>query len=125
MIDADAKTTIEAAGLKHQYRLGKGLSLLRQFESLVLRAFTPNRCAITMQMMAIIAAMRYPAATWVAIIESICRQGSLIALKAASAKTIPSAETATCMIRYAINHSLPVCARSSVSFPSGRHLIQV
>jgi hypothetical protein len=117
MIDADAKTKIKAAGLKHQYRLGKGLSLLRQFESLVLRAFTPNRCAITMQMMAIIAAMRYPAATWVAIIESICRQGSLIALKAASAKTIPSAETATCMIRYAINHSLPLCARSSVAFP--------
>jgi hypothetical protein len=69
-----------------------------------------------MQMMAIIAAMRYPAATCVAIIESICRQGSLIALKAASAKTIPSAETATCMIRYGINHSLPLCARSSVAF---------
>jgi hypothetical protein len=115
MIDVNANTTIEAAGYEISIEAWLGLPLLRQFESLVLRAFTPNRCAATMQMMASIAAMRYPAATWVAIIESICRQGSLIALKAARAKTIPSAETATCMIRYGISHPLPLCANSSVA----------
>ena len=43
--------------------------------------------------------MAYPAATWVAITESIVAHGSLTASKAAAAKTTPSKETATCITR--------------------------